>query len=66
MKLIKIESQEKGIWYFTTAYKAAKYIGCSYQTLYMQLKGITKQTYGWKVEEIESDTIICKYINPEK
>ena len=66
MKLLKIEHPEKGIWYFTTTYKAAKYIGCSYQALYVQLKGLTKKTYGWRAEQIESDEIISKYINPQK
>lgn len=66
MKLIKIENEKHGIWYFTTLHKAANYIGTSSGNVGLVLKGIYRQIKGWTVEEIEDDYIICKYINPER
>lgn len=66
MKLIKAEHNEKGTWYFTNMHKAAVYIGTSSTNLNLVVKGIYKQFNGWNISWIESEDILCKYINPEK
>jgi len=65
MKLIMIDHDEHGVWYFTTKAKAAKYIETSpsYLDLCIKLKRPCKD---WTIEEIESDDVICKYIDPDK
>ncbi len=65
MKLIKIEHDEQGIWYFSNKSKAAKYIGTSGIYIDYGLK-TGKKCKGWTIEEIESDDILSRYINPEK
>lgn len=63
MRLFKLEHDEKGIWYFTGTAKAAKYIDTA-QSYLNQCLRIGKTCKGWSIEEIESDDIISKYINP--
>lgn len=64
MKLFKLETTEKPVWYFTSVYKLARYIGVHEPAVWYAIKHDTK-TKGYKVTEIEDDNILCKYINPE-
>ena len=65
MKLIMAEHQQKGIWYFSTLRKCAAYIGAADSNV---RSAITKKwkCSGWSIEEIESDDILSKYIDPER
>ena len=64
MKLFKLENDEV-IWYFTDTAKAAKYINTTQSYIDLCRKK-NRKCKGWKVEEINDDYIISKYINPEK
>lgn len=66
MKLVKIEKQEEPIWYFTSPYKAGKFINTSPSNVYTALKGNIKQIKGWQIEWVEiNDTDVNKqYLNP--
>lgn len=67
MKLIKATNEEKNLtWYFTTINKAAMYISTSPSNVNRVLGDQDKLVKGWKVEEIESDYILSKFINPER
>lgn len=67
MKLIKATNESKGlIWYFTTINKAAMYISTSPSNVNRVLGDEEKLVKGWKIEEIESDYILSKFINPER
>lgn len=65
MKLFKAEHKEKGVWYFTNRNKVAKYINTS-QTYLDHCLTLDKPCKGWTIEQIESDNILCKYIDPER
>ena len=68
MKLIKIknsENQEKGVWYFSSLRKCARYIGAADSNLRAAINK-KRKCGGWDVEEIESDEILSKYIDPER
>lgn len=64
MKLLKAEHQEKGIWYFSTLRKCAAYIDSADSNLRAAINN-KRKCRGWDVEEIESDDILSKYIDPE-
>ena len=64
MKLIKIENDEKGIWYFSTLRKCAAYISAADSNVRNAIKN-KRKCRGWDIEEIKSDEIISKYIDPE-
>ena len=61
MKLLKSEHKDKGIWYFTTAYKASKYTGVSASQISQCSRG-----KGWTCEWIENDNIPTRFINPNE
>jgi len=65
MKLVKAEHNEQGIWYFTTKAKAARYINTSPTYLDYCLT-MERPCKDWNLELIESDDIICKFIDPER
>lgn len=65
MKLFKAEHDENGIWYFSTKAKLLKYINTS-QTYLDHCMIVDKPCKGWTIEQIESEDIICKYIDPER
>jgi len=65
-RLVLAEHPEYGIWYFTTEYKAAKYIGVQgAQVMYAILKNNTLKGWNFSVIEDGGD-IPNKYINPTK
>lgn len=65
LKLYKIENENE-IWYFTTKSKCARYLGCSIQNIDGVLQGRGHRARGYRVELIEDENIICKYIDPER
>lgn len=65
MKLILAEHPEKGIWYFSTQRKCAAYIGVADPQVKTVLDGKRNHTHNWKLQWIESDDVISKYIDPE-
>ena len=62
-KLLKIEHEDLGVWYFTSAGSCAKVLGIQQTTLNHHLKrnGNYKD---WKFEWIDGSEIQYKYINP--
>lgn len=66
MKLIKIKNSENDeAWYFSSLRKCARYIGAADSNLRMAINK-KRKCGGWDVEEIESDEILSKYIDPER
>lgn len=65
MKLYKIENEELGIWYFTSKAKIAKFIDTSLNYIALRI-GLEKPCKGWMIEEIDSDDVLSKYINPKR
>lgn len=63
MKLLKIEHPINGIWYFTSAIKAAVYLETSASNIYTSMKN-GKTVKGWSLEWVEEDDILSQYINP--
>lgn len=63
MKLLKIEHPINGIWYFTSAIKAAVYLDTSAPNIYTSMKN-GKTVKGWSLEWVEEDYILSQYINP--
>ena len=63
MKLLKIEHPINGIWYFTSAYKAAIWIDTSAANIYTSMKN-GKTVKGWSLEWVEEDDVLPQYINP--
>lgn len=63
MKLLKIENPINGIWYFTSAIKAAVWLETSASNIYTSMKN-GKTVKGWSLEWIEEDNILSQYINP--
>lgn len=63
MKLLKIEHPINGIWYFTSAYKAAAWLDTSASNIYTSMKN-GKTVKGWSLEWVEEDDILSQYINP--
>ena len=65
MKLLKIENPINGIWYFTSAIKAAVWLETSASNIYTSMKH-GKTVKGWSLEWVEEDNILSQYINPTK
>lgn len=65
MKLLKIENPINGIWYFTSAYKAAVWLDTSASNIYTSMKN-GKTVKGWSLEWVEGDDVLSQYINPTK
>lgn len=65
MPLLMAEHDEKGIWYFTSTYKAAAALGIQ-NTLLIYRMGKNHRSDGWSFEWVEGCDVIYKYINPEK
>ena len=65
MKLLKIENPINGIWYFTSAYKAAVWLDTSASNIYTSMKN-GKTVKGWSLEWVEADDILTQFINPTK
>ena len=65
MKLLKTEHPINGIWYFTSAIKAAIWLNTSCPNIYTSMKN-GRTVKGCKLEWIESDDILPQYINPTK
>ena len=63
MKLLKIENPINGIWYFTSAIKAAVWLETSASNIYTSMK-YGKTVKGWSLEWVEEDDILSQYINP--
>lgn len=64
-KLIKIEHEEKGVWYFTSYNKASSYIGCALNSVRAVALGHCHTCKGWTIENVEDDGNIPRYfINP--
>lgn len=63
MKLLKIEHPINGIWYFTSAIKAAVWLDTSAPNIYTSMKN-GKTVKGWSLEWVEEDNILSQYINP--
>ena len=63
MKLLKIEHPINGIWYFTSAIKAAVWLETSASNIYTSMKN-GKTVKGWSLEWVEEDNILSQYINP--
>lgn len=67
MRLLMIESYEKGIWYFTGIQECANFLDVSYNAVNYWLKGMSKTCRGFEsIEWIESDDVISRYINPSR
>lgn len=67
MKLLMIESDAKGIWYFTGKQECADFLGVSYNAITLWLKGLNKTCRGFKyIEWIESGDVLSRYINPSR
>ena len=65
MKLLKIENPINGIWYFTSAYKAAIWIDTSAANIYTSMKN-GKTVKGWSLEWVEEDDVLPQFINPTR
>ena len=65
MKLLKTEHPINGIWYFTSAIKAALWLNTSCPNIYTSIKN-GRTVKGCTLEWIESDDILPQYINPTK
>lgn len=63
MKLLKIEHPINGIWYFTSAIKAAVWLETSAPNIYTSMKN-GKTVKGWSLEWVEEDDVLSQYINP--
>ena len=67
MKLLMIESDEKGIWYFTGLQECANFLNVSYNTMRLWNLGVTKSCRGFKsIKWIESGDVLSRYINPSR
>ena len=64
MKLLKIEHPINGIWYFTSAIKAAVWLDTSAPNIYTSMKN-RKTVKGWSLEWVEEDDVLSQYINPK-
>ena len=67
MKLLMIESDAKGIWYFTGKQECADFLGVSYNAITLWLKGLNKTCRGFKaIEQNESGDVLSRYIKKKK
>lgn len=65
MKLLKIEHPINGIWYFTSATKAAIWLNTSAPNIYTSMKK-GKTVKGWSLEYVDGDDVLPQYVNPVK
>ena len=65
MKLLKTENPINGIWYFTSAPKAAVWLDTTASNIYTSMKNC-KKVKGTTFEWVDSDDILPQYINPTK
>lgn len=65
MKILKTEHPINGIWYFTSAPKAAVWLNTTSPNIYTSMKRGSK-VKGWSLEWVDSDGILPQYINPTK
>ena len=65
MKLLKTENPINGIWYFTSAPKAAVWLDTTASNIYTSMKH-GKTVKGTTFEWVDSDDILPQYINPTK
>ena len=65
MKLLKTEHPINGIWYFTSAVKAAIWLDTTASNIYTSMKN-GKKVKGTTFEWVDSDDILPQYINPTK
>ena len=65
MKLLKTENPINGIWYFTSAPKAAVWLDTTASNIYTSMKN-GKKVKGTTFEWVDSDDILPQYINPTK
>lgn len=64
-KLVRIEHEEKGVWYFNSYNQAARFIGCTLVAVRSTYLGHIKKVKGWSVDLVEDDGSILRYfINP--
>ncbi len=64
-KLLKTDHPINGIWYFTSAVKAAIWLNTSCPNIYTALK-YGKTVKGATLEWVDGDDILPQYINPTK
>ena len=65
MQLLKTEHPINGIWYFTSAPKAAVWLDTTASNIYTSMKN-GKKVKGTTLEWVDSDDILPQYINPTK
>ena len=65
MKLLKTENPINGIWYFTSAPKAAVWLDTTASNIYTSMKN-GKTVKGATLEWVDSYGILPQYINPTK
>ena len=65
MKLLKTENPINGIWYFTSAVKAALWLDTTASNIYTSMKN-GKKVKGTTFEWVDGDNILPQYINPTK
>lgn len=65
MRLLKTEHPINGIWYFTSAVKAAIWLDTTASNIYTSMKN-GKTVKGTTFEWVDSDDIFPQYINPTK
>ena len=67
MKLLMIESDEKGIWYFTGLQECANFLNVSYNTMRLWNLGVTKKCKKYKtIKSIERADVLRRYTNPRR
>ncbi len=63
-KLIMVEHDKHGIWYFSTQSKVARALDTTYAYLHSKMKDGSCTLKGWHIEEIDdSGDIISMYID---
>lgn len=67
MRLLMIESDEKGIWYFTTIKDCADFLDVTTNAVRYWVAGVCPTCKGFTHREwIEDDNIISAFINPTR
>ena len=64
MRLLMMEHDEHGIWYFTNMSRAAACICAPVSNVKLMIAGYFHRCKGWKGQWIESDDVLSRYINP--
>jgi len=62
--LLMVEHPEYGIWYFSSVYLAAKWMGLSDEVLWVWLHHNKNEFSSWKFEWVDGSNVMEKYINP--